>query len=185
MDHSNTPDTGTPVTDELLANNAAHAADFTDADLPAAPTRRLVVIACMDARLDPYALLGLRNGEAHILRNGGGVVTDDVIRSLTMSQRLLGTREVILLHHTDCGLQKVDAVAFVGELEAETGLKPAWALETFDDPGRDVQQSIRRLKHSPFLPHRDRIRGFVYDVSDGRLHEVDERDEPPGADAPR
>jgi carbonic anhydrase len=162
----------TPNADELLANNAEFAADFADSALQVAPLRRLAVVACMDSRMDVFKLLGLANGEAHIIRNAGGVITDDVIRSLCLSQRLLGTREVILLHHTDCGLQKVDPVAFKDELEAETGMKPAWAVESFADPYVDVLQSVRRLLHSPFLPHLDQVRGFVYDVTDGRLREV-------------
>lgn len=162
----------TPNADELVANNARYAASFGDAELPAAPSRRLVVVACMDARMDVLRLLGLGNGEAHVLRNGGGVVTEDVVRSICLSQRSLGTREIVLVHHTQCGLQKVDPVAFKAELEAETGMKPAWAVESFADPYRDVLQSMRRLQHSPFLSHRDHIRGFVYDVADGRLQEV-------------
>ena len=162
----------TPNADELIANNARFAREFPGAALPGAPQRRLAVVACMDSRLDPFELLGLRNGEAHILRNAGGVVTDDVVRSLCLSQRLLGTREVVLVHHTDCGLQKVDPMAFTAELEAETGMRPTWSIEAFADPDADVRQSMRRLAHSPFLPHLDHVRGFVYDVTDGRLREV-------------
>jgi carbonic anhydrase len=161
-----------PNADELVANNAAYAARFTDADLEVAPKRRLAVVACMDSRMDIFQILGLGNGEAHIIRNAGGVITDDVIRSLCLSQRFLGTREIVLLHHTDCGLQKVDEAAFKAELEAELGIKPWWALESFDDPHRDVAQSIRRLQMTPFVPHRDQVRGFVYDVTAGRLDEV-------------
>lgn len=161
-----------PNADELVANNAAYAARFTDADLQVAPKRRLAVVACMDSRMDIFQILGLGNGEAHIIRNAGGVITDDVIRSLCLSQRLLGTREVVLLHHTDCGLQKVDEAAFKAELEEELGVKPWWALESFDDPHRDVAQSMKRLQLTPFVPHRDQVRGFVYDVTTGSLDEV-------------
>ncbi|MEX0757003.1 MAG: carbonic anhydrase [Acidimicrobiia bacterium] len=161
-----------PNTDELVSHNAEYAARFTDADLQVTPQRRLAVVACMDSRMDIFQILGLGNGEAHIIRNAGGVITDDVIRSLCLSQRLLGTREVVLLHHTDCGLQKVDENEFKAELEAELGIKPWWALESFDDPHRDVAQSMRRLQLTPFVPHRDEVRGFVYDVTTGRLDEV-------------
>ena len=161
-----------PSTDELVAKNSEYAARFTDADLQVAPKRQLAVVACMDSRMDIFQILGLGNGEAHIIRNAGGVITDDVIRSLCLSQRLLGTREIVLLHHTDCGLQKVDENAFKAELEAELGIKPWWALESFDDPHRDVAQSMRRLQLTPFVPHRDEVRGFVYDVTSGRLTEV-------------
>lgn len=126
----------------------------------------------MDSRIDTFKILGLANGEAHIIRNAGGVITDDVVRSLCLSQRLLGTREVILVHHTDCGLQRVDENEFRQELEDELGVKPWWSLETFSDPYRDVAQSMQRLHTTLFLPHKDHIRGFVYDVTDGLLHEV-------------
>jgi carbonic anhydrase len=161
-----------PNADELVGNNAAYAARFTDADLQVAPKRRLAVVACMDSRMDIFQILGLGNGEAHIIRNAGGVITDDVIRSLCLSQRFLGTREIVLLHHTDCGLQKVDETEFKAELEEELGIKPWWALESFDDPHRDVAQSMRRLQLTPFVPHRDQVRGFVYDVTTGSLDEV-------------
>ena len=134
--------------------------------------RRVVVIACMDSRMDIFALLGLANGESHIIRNAGGVITDDVIRSLCLSQRKLGTREVILVHHTDCGLQTVTEDAFKAELEAELGIKPWWALESFVDPYADVAQSMARLASSPFIPYKDHVSGFVYDVTTGRLNEV-------------
>ena len=162
-----------PSADELVANNAAAAESFDDADLQVAPKRNLAIVACMDSRMDIFKILGLGNGEAHIIRNAGGVITDDVVRSLCLSQRLLGTREVILVHHTDCGLQKVNAEEFKAELEAELGLKPSWAVESFDDPYADVRQSMQRIHHSPFVPHKDFVRGFVYDVTDGLLHEVD------------
>ena len=163
----------TPCADELVANNASATESFAHADLQVAPTRQLAVVACMDSRMDLYEILGLDNGEAHIIRNAGGVVTDDVVRSLCLSQRLLATREIVLIHHTDCGMQKVDAEEFNAELEAELGVKPSWAIESFDDPYADVRQSIRRIEHSPFVPHKDHVRGFVYDVTDGLLHEVD------------
>jgi len=137
-----------------------------------APVRRLAVVACMDSRLDVFAALGLNGGEAHVLRNAGGVITDDVIRSLCLSQRFLGTREIILLHHTDCGLQRVTEDEFKAQLEAELGIKPWWALESFGDPYLDTAQSMRRLDMTPFVPYKDHMRGFVYDVATGLLHEV-------------
>lgn len=161
-----------PNVDELVANNASAAEGFDGSDLGVAPRRRLAIIACMDSRMDAFKILGLANGEAHIIRNAGGVVTDDVIRSLCLSQRLLGTREVMLLHHTDCGLQKVTEDAFKAELELELGIRPGWALESFSDPYADTTQSMERLRVSPFIPHKDHIRGFVYDVATGLLDEV-------------
>lgn len=163
----------TPNADELVANNASFAEGFDGTDLPAAPARHLAVIACMDCRLDVPAMLGLDVGEAHIIRNAGGVVTDDVVRSLTLSQRSLGTREIVLIHHTDCGLHNADEEAFARELEGELGVTPPWALEAFADPYADVRDSAQRLRMTPFVPHTDHIRGFVYDVADGRLDEVD------------
>ncbi len=162
-----------PNVDQLVANNAKYAADFHDADLQVAPTRHLAVVACMDSRMDTFLLLGLGNGEAHIIRNAGGVITDDVIRSLCLSQRMLGTREIILVHHTDCGLQKVDPDGLLHDLESELGVKPSWAIEAFSDPYADVRQSMQRIQVSPFIPHKGHVRGFVYDVTDGLLHEVD------------
>lgn len=167
-----TDDDFSPSADSLLAANQAAAETFTDNNLQVAPTRHLAVVACMDSRMDIFKILGLGNGEAHIIRNAGGVITDDVIRSLCLSQRLLGTREVVLVHHTDCGLQKVDPIAFKAELEDELGVKPSWAVEAFDDPYVDVRQSMQRLLRSPFVFHKEHIRGFVYDVTDGRLREV-------------
>jgi carbonic anhydrase len=161
-----------PSADELIANNRRFAETFTTGCLQVAPTRHLAVVTCMDSRIDLFESLGLDNGEAHFIRNAGGVVTDDVIRSLCLSQRLLGTREILLVHHTDCGLQSVSEDAFKAELEAEVGMKPCWALESFDDPFADVLQSVQRLRHTPFLQHKGHIRGFVYDVTTGRLHEV-------------
>ena len=159
--------------DELLANNR----DFADAlptrHLDVQPSRRLAVVTCMDSRLDVFAALGLGDGEAHVLRNAGGVITDDVIRSLAISQRRLGTREVMLIHHTDCGMQTITDDGFRTELQEETGVAPAFAIESFSDVDEDVSQSIRRVRRSPFLPHRDRVRGFVYDVDTHRLREVE------------
>ena len=161
-----------PSTDELVANNAAYVATFSDHDLALAPRRRLAVVACMDSRMDIFEMLGLSHGDAHIIRNAGGVVTDDVVRSLVLSQRLLGTQEILLIHHTDCGLQKVTEDEFKRQLEAECGVAPGWALESFVDPYDDVRESVSRLQASPFISHKEHIRGFVYDVADGRLHEV-------------
>lgn len=167
------PDHGfDPNADELVANNASYADGFSEEHLPVAPQRHLAVVACMDSRMDIFEILGLGHGEAHIIRNAGGVITDDVIRSLCLSQRFLGTREVILLHHTDCGLQRVTEDEFKATLEAELGIKPWWALESFSDPYLDTAQSIRRLRMTPFVPHKEHIRGFVYDVDTGRLTEV-------------
>lgn len=162
----------TPQIDELVEHNREYAASFTDAGLPGAPARRLAVVACMDARLDVTAALGLRNGEAHVIRNAGGVITDDVIRSLCLSQRALGTREILLVHHTQCGVQGLDEERLRAELATEVGEAPAWSFESFDDPYDDVRRSIERLRTSPFLLHTDAIAGFVYDVNDGLLHEV-------------
>jgi carbonic anhydrase len=161
-----------PNTDELLAHNARDVEQFADHDLSLRPRRRLAIVACMDSRMDIFQMLGLAHGDAHVVRNAGGVVTDDVIRSLVLSQRLLGTREIILVHHTNCGLEAIDENRFKAELEGEVGIKPWWALEGFGDPYTDTRQSINRLRHSPFITHKDHIRGFVYDVADGRLHEV-------------
>jgi carbonic anhydrase len=160
------------VTDELLRNNAEFASSFSNGDLPMPPSRNLAVVACMDARLNVYALLGLREGEAHVIRNAGGVVSEDAIRSLAISQRLLGTREVVLVHHTDCGMLTFTDDQLKADIEAETGVRPHFALEAFSDLERDIRQSIARIKASPFVPHRDAVRGFVYDVRTGALQEV-------------
>jgi len=165
-------DAFTPSADELLAKNAEYAEHFHDSALQVAPTRNLAVVACMDSRMDIFQILGLGNGEAHIIRNAGGVITDDVIRSLCLSQRFLGTKEIVLLHHTDCGLSKVDEADFRDQLVEELGVKPWWSLEAFADPYADVAQSIQRLKMTPFVAHKDHVRGFVYEVETGRLHEV-------------
>lgn len=161
-----------PNTDELVSRNARYVETFSDHDLALRPARQLAVVACMDSRMDIFQILGLEHGAAHIIRNAGGVVTDDVIRSLVLSQRFLGTREIILIHHTDCGLQRVVASDLLEELEAETGIRPSWSIEAFKDPHQDVRQSIRRLYISPFVALKDDIRGFVYQVEDGRLVEV-------------
>jgi carbonic anhydrase len=160
------------VTDELLSANARYT-PAVPGPLPMPPSRHVAVVACMDARLDVYRLLGLGEGEAHVIRNAGGVVTDDVIRSLAISQRLLGTTEVVLLHHTDCGMLTFSEADFRRQIEAETGIRPSWAVETFSDPDADVRQNLARIAASPFLPHQQSVRGFVVDVATGRLKEVD------------
>jgi carbonic anhydrase len=159
------------VTEEYLANNARYAEAFTG-PLPLRPARHVAVVACMDARLNVYAVLGLNEGEAHVIRNAGGVVTDDQIRSLAISQRLLGTREIILIHHTDCGMLTFTDDQFKRTLQDETGIKPPWSVEAFPDLDEDVRQSIARIKASPFIPHTDAVRGFVFDVATGKLNEV-------------
>lgn len=159
------------VTDELLRSNEAYARSFTKGDLPLPPSKQIAVVACMDARLDVHKILGLQEGDAHVIRNAGGVVTDDAIRSLVISQRLLGTREVILVHHTDCGMVTFTDDQVKRQIEEEVGIRPPFALEAFPDLERDVLQSIARIKASPFIPHKD-VRGFIYDVRTGRLREV-------------
>ncbi len=158
--------------DELLANAAAYAEGFDKGDLPLPPARRLAIVACMDARLAPFALLGLQEGDAHVIRNAGGAVTPDVIRSLAISQRLLGTEEIMLIHHTGCGMLTFRDDEFRAQLEQETGVRPDWPAETFSDLEADVRQSIARIKASPFIPRKDVVRGFVYEVETGRLREV-------------
>jgi carbonic anhydrase len=160
------------TTDELLRNAESYAAGFDQRDLPIPPARKLAVLACMDARLNPYALLGLREGDAHIIRNAGGVVTDDEIRSLAISQRLLGTEEIILIHHTDCGMLTFTDDEFKRSVQDDVGIKPEWAAEAFPDLDEDVRQSIARIEASPFIPRKDSVRGFVYEVETGRLREV-------------
>jgi carbonic anhydrase len=160
------------ITDELLQNNAAYASGFQAGDLPMPPAKQVAVLACMDARINPYGALGLREGDAHVIRNAGGVVTDDAIRSLAISQRLLGTREIILIHHTDCGMLTFQDDDLKAAIEKETGLRPHFALESFGDVAEDVRQSIRRIQANPFVPNKDSVRGFVYDVSTGKLNEV-------------
>jgi carbonic anhydrase len=159
------------VTDEYLANNARYAGSFSG-PRPMPPSKQVAVIACMDARLNVYGILGLGDGEAHVIRNAGGVVADDAIRSLAISQRLLGTSEIILIHHTDCGMLTFTDDDFKRSIQDDTGIKPAWAAEAFGDLDEDVRQSIARIKASPFVPHKDSVRGFVFDVATGKLNEV-------------
>ncbi|GAA3056247.1 MULTISPECIES: carbonic anhydrase [Streptomyces] len=163
---------GGSVTERLVEANARYAADFTDPGMDARPVLHVAVVACMDARLDLHAALGLELGDCHTIRNAGGVVTDDVIRSLTISQRALGTRAVMLVHHTGCGLESLTE-DFRHELEDEVGQRPAWAVEAFRDVDQDVRQSMQRVRTSPFLPHTDDVRGFVFDVTTGLLREID------------
>ncbi len=160
------------VTDELLKNNEAYAEGFDKGDLPIPPSRKVAVVACMDARLVVSRILGLDEGEAHIIRNAGGVVTDDEIRSLAISQRLLGTEEIILIHHTDCGMLTFTDEEFRQQIADDTGMKPEWASEAFTDLDADVRQSVARIKESPFVPKTDAVRGFIYEVESGRLREV-------------
>jgi carbonic anhydrase len=159
------------VTDEFLDSARAYAARFDKGGLPMPPGRQVAIVACMDARLNVYGLLGLTEGDAHVIRNAGGVITEDAIRSLTISQRLLGTTEIVLIHHTDCGMLTFTDDAFEATIEADTGLRPAWAAEAFADPEADVRQSLARVRATPFLPHQN-VRGFVFDVKTGELREV-------------
>jgi carbonic anhydrase len=160
------------ATDELLANNEAYAEAFDKADLPLPPAKKVAIVACMDARLNVYGALGLREGDAHVIRNAGGVITDDEIRSLAISQRLLGTEEIILIHHTDCGMLTFSDDAFKQSIQDDTGIKPEWAAEAFSDLDTDVRQSLARINASPFIPRKNSVRGFVYEVNSGRLREV-------------
>jgi carbonic anhydrase len=159
-------------TDALLANAENYEASFDKGGLPVPPARKVAIVACMDARLNPYGLLGLQEGDAHVIRNAGGVITDDEIRSLAISQRLLGTEEIILIHHTDCGMLTFTDDEFKRSIQDETGIKPEWAVEAFTDLDEDVRQSAARVKASPFIPHKDSVRGFVYEVETGHLREV-------------
>lgn len=161
------------VTDQLLENNTAYAASFSG-PLPLPPSKHVAVLACMDARLNVYGALGLNEGEAHVIRNAGGVVTEDEIRSLAISQRLLGTKEIILIHHTDCGMLTFTDDEFKASIEADTGVRPPWAAEALKDEFEDVKQSLRRIKASPYIPIKDSVRGFVFDVATGKLTEVTE-----------
>jgi carbonic anhydrase len=161
------------TTDELLRNAEKYAASFDKGELPLPPAKPVAVVACMDARLIPTRVLGLEEGDAHVIRNAGGVVTDDEIRSLAISQRLLGTKEIILIHHTDCGMLTFTDDEFKRSVQEDTGIKPEWAAEAFSDLDEDVRQSIARIQASPFIPNKDSIRGFVYEVETGRLREVD------------
>jgi carbonic anhydrase len=159
------------VTDELLENAQSYASAFDKGELPLPPARQVAIVACMDARLNPYGLLGLSEGDAHVIRNAGGVITDDEIRSLSISQRLLGTKEIVLIHHTDCGMLTFTDDEFKRAVQDDTGIKPEWAAEAFGDLDEDVRQSIARIEASPFIPHKN-VRGFVYQVEDGHLREV-------------
>jgi carbonic anhydrase len=160
------------ATDELIANNEAYAARFDKGSLPLPPAKKVAVVACMDARLDPAAALGLSEGDAHVIRNAGGAVTDDGIRSLAISQRLLGTEEIILIHHTDCGMLTFRDDDFKASIQEETGIRPEWSAEAFTDLEEDVRRSLARIQASPFIPRKDAVRGFVYEVETGRLREV-------------
>ena len=160
------------VTDELLRNNAAYAEAFDKGDLPMPPAKHIAIVTCMDARLSPYVMLGLKEGDAHVIRNAGGVITDDEIRSLAISQRLLGTREIMLIHHTDCGMLTFSDDELKQQIQEDVGVKPHFSMESFSDLEEDVRQSIARVQNSPFIPNKDSVRGFVYEVETGRLREV-------------
>ncbi len=160
------------VIDELLRNNEEYAETFDKGDLPIPPGKRIAVVTCMDARLSPYVMLGLKEGDAHVIRNAGGVITDDEIRSLAISQRLLGTREIILIHHTDCGMLTFSDDELKAQIQDDVGMKPHFSLESFSDLEEDVRQSIRRIQASPFIAHKESVRGFIYEVETGRLREV-------------
>jgi carbonic anhydrase len=160
------------ITDDVLGNAEQYASSFDKGDLPMPPGKKLAVVACMDARLIPTKVLGLAEGDAHVIRNAGGVVTDDAIRSLAISQRLLATEEIVLIHHTDCGMLTFSDDGFRRQVQDDTGIKPPWAAEAFDDLEEDVRQSIARIEASPFIPRKDSVRGFVYDVRTGRLDDV-------------
>ena len=160
------------IIDELVQNASAYSDSFENGDLPLPPAKRVAIVACMDARLNPYGLLGLHEGDAHVIRNAGGVITDDEIRSLAISQRLLGTQEIMLIHHTDCGMLTFGDDEFRRQVQDDTGIKPEWPAEAFADLEEDVRQSIARIKASPFIPKKEDVRGFVYEVETGRLREV-------------
>ncbi|MDQ3286522.1 MAG: carbonic anhydrase [Actinomycetota bacterium] len=160
------------TTDELLRNNERYANSFDKGDLPMPPAKQIAIVTCMDARLSPYVMLGLSEGDAHVIRNAGGVITDDEIRSLMISQRLLGTREVMLIHHTDCGMLTFSDEELREQIQQEVGIKPHFPLESFADLEEDVRQSIKRIEASPFIPHKDSVRGFIYEVENGHLREV-------------
>jgi len=160
------------TTDDLLQNAESYAAGFDKADLPMPPGKGVAVVACMDARVNPYGLLGLEEGDAHVIRNAGGVITEDEIRSLAISQNLLGTSEIVLIHHTDCGMLTFTDDQFAAQLEESTGQRPEWEARSFSDLEGDVRDSIRRIEESPFIPNKESVRGFVYDVKSGRLDEV-------------
>jgi carbonic anhydrase len=160
------------TTDDLLKNNVSFAQSFGKGDLPLPPAKKIAIVACMDARLNPYPILGLELGDAHVIRNAGGVITDDEIRSLAISQHLLGTEEIMLIHHTDCGMLTFNDQEFADKLEAETGQRPQWEARSFPDLGQDVRDSIQRIKDSPFIPNTDSVRGFIYDTKSGELREA-------------
>jgi carbonic anhydrase len=160
------------ATDELLKNNESYAETFDKGDLPLPPAKKIAVVTCMDARLSPYVMLGLSEGDAHVIRNAGGVVTDDEIRSLAISQRLLGTEEIMVIHHTDCGMLTFTDDEFRRQIQEDTGVKPEWAAEAFPELEEDVRQSVARIQASPFIPNKDSVRGFVYEVETGKLREV-------------
>jgi carbonic anhydrase len=160
------------VTDELLRNNEAYAETFDKGDLPMPPAKHIAIVTCMDARLSPYVMLGLQEGDAHVIRNAGGVITDDEIRSLAISQRLLGTREIALIHHTDCGMLTFSDDELKQQIQEDVGVKPHFSMESFTDLEEDVRQSIARIQASPFVPHKDSVRGFIYEVETGRLREI-------------
>ncbi len=160
------------TTDELLKNNEAYAQSFDQGGLPMPPAKKIAVVTCMDARLSPYVMLGLKEGDAHVIRNAGGVITDDEIRSLAVSQRLLGTEEIMVIHHTDCGMLTFTDDDFKRQIQEETGMKPQWPVEAFADLDEDVRQSVARIKTNPFIPKKDAVRGFVYEVETGLLREV-------------
>jgi carbonic anhydrase len=170
-DSADSEEAAMSVTDELLANNARYAENFSG-PLPLPPAKHVAVVACMDARLNVYGLLGLNEGEAHVIRNAGGVITEDEIRSLAISQRLLGTEEIILIHHTDCGMLTFTDDGFKKSVQDDVGIKPSWAAEAFDDLETDVRQSIARIKNNPFVPKKGSVRGFIFDVATGKLNEV-------------
>ncbi len=160
------------TTDELLKNNEAYAQSFDQGGLPMPPAKKIAVVTCMDARLSPYVILGLNEGDAHVIRNAGGVITDDEIRSLAVSQRLLGTEEIMVIHHTDCGMLTFSDDDFKRQIQEETGMKPQWPVEAFADLDEDVRQSVARITTNPFIPKKDAVRGFVYEVETGLLREV-------------
>jgi carbonic anhydrase len=160
------------TTDDLLKNNVSFAQSFGKGDLPLPPAKKIAIVACMDARLNPYPILGLELGDAHVIRNAGGVITDDEIRSLAISQHLLGTEEIMLIHHTDCGMLTFNDQEFADKLEAETGQRPQWEARSFPDLDQDVRDSIQRIKDSPFIPNTDSVRGFIYDTKSGELREA-------------
>jgi carbonic anhydrase len=160
------------TTDELLENARSYAKDFDGGGRPMPPGRKVAVLSCMDARVIPSRILGLSEGDAHIIKNAGGVVTDDAIRSLAISQNLLGTEEIVLIHHTDCGMLTFTDDELADKLEQQTGQRPEWKAESFSDVEEDVRDSIRRIAESPFIPRKDSIRGFVFDVETGELREV-------------